>query len=90
MKLNVNELKSKLLNCEMSFEDLDNLMMNNGYYTVFDDGATDEIKRSGSVVYTATDTNEAEVIVSFNITIDNGEDEREEAFMLKVTDVEDF
>lgn len=90
MKLNVNELKNELLNCEMSFVDLDNFMMANGYYTVFEDGATDDIKFSKSVAYTATDTNEAEVIISFDITIDNAEDEAETAFELKVTDIEEF
>ena len=43
-----------------------------------------------NVIYTATDTNEAEVQIFFEITTDNGEDEAEEAFYLKVTDVQEF
>lgn len=72
-KLNAEEIKKELLNEEMSFTDLDNFMMENGYYTVFDEGATFDIKWCKNVIYTATDTNEAE-----------------EAFYLKVTDVQEF
>lgn len=74
----------------MSFVDLDNFMMDNGYYSIFDDNVTEQVKSSRSVVYTATDTNEAEIVISFDITIDNAEDEAETAFELKVTDIEEF
>ena len=66
-KLNVEEIKKELVNEEMSFTDLDNFMMESGYYSVFDDGATENIKQDK-----------------------NGEDEAEEAFYLKVTDVQEF
>lgn len=89
-KLNVEEIKKELVNEEMSFTELDNFMMENGYYTVFDEGATFDIKCGKNVIYTATDTNEAEVQIFFEITTDNGEDEAEEAFYLKVTDVKEF
>lgn len=89
-KLNAEEIKKELLNEEMSFTDLDNFMMENGYYTVFDEGTTFDIKWCKNVIYTATDTNEAEVQIFFEITTDNGEDEAEEAFYLKVTDVQEF
>lgn len=58
--------------------DLDNFMMESGYYSVFDDGVTADIKQDGNVVYTATDSNECEVQIFFEITTDNGEDEAEE------------
>ena len=86
----VEEIKKELVNEEMSFTELDNFMMENGYYTVFDEGATFDIKWGKNVIYTATDTNEAEVQIFFEITTDNGEDEAEEAFYLKVTDVQEF
>lgn len=89
-KMNVEELRSELLNEEMDFYKLDNFMMVNGYYSVFDDGVTADIKQDGNVVYTATDSNECEVQIFFEITIDNGEDEAEEAFVLKITGVEKF
>lgn len=88
--LNVEEIKKELVNEEMSFTDLDNFMMESGYYSVFDDGATENIKQDKNVVYTATDSNECEVQIFFEITTDNGEDEAEEAFYLKVTDVQEF
>ena len=58
--------------------------------SVVDDGATEEIKKDKNVVYTAVDTCECEVIINFTITIDNGEDECEEAFELLVTSIEKF
>ena len=89
-KMNVQELKEELLNNEMSFVALDNFMQKNGYWSVFDEGTTEEIKEDKNVVYTATDTNEAEVIIEFEITIDSAEDEAEENFELKVTSIEEF
>jgi hypothetical protein len=89
-KLNAEEIKKELLNEEMSFTDFDNFMMESGYYSVFDDGVTADIKQDGNVVYTATDSNECEIQIFFEITTDNGEDEAEEAFCLVVKDVQEF
>lgn len=92
MKLNVNELKKKLLNTEMTFMELDNYMMSNGYYSVFTDGdeVIADVKESKNVVYTAMDTNECEIEISFEITIDNGADEIISAFEMKIKEVEKF
>ena len=90
MKKNVNELKEMLLNKEISFTELDSTMMESGYYSVFDDGVTENIKASKNVIYTAKDTNECEISIDFEITIDNGEDEVDEAFYLKVLNIEIF
>jgi hypothetical protein len=87
-KLNVEEIKKGLLNEEMSFTELDNVMEENGYYSVFDDGVTENVKQDGNVVYTATDSNEYEVQIFFEITEDHGE--YEENFDMKVTDVQKF
>jgi hypothetical protein len=89
-KLNVNELKESLLNKEFSFIELDNFMSKNGYYSVLDDGVTSNIKQDLNVIYTALDTQECEVKIIFEITENNGEDEVEESFFLKVLDVEEF
>ena len=90
MKKNIEELKEMLLNEEMSFMLMDNIVSSYGYYTVFDAGITKDIKTDLNVVYTAKDTCEPEVKISFEIIIDNGEDEVEEAFYLKVTDIQKF
>nr|DAH61458.1 MAG TPA: hypothetical protein [Caudoviricetes sp.] len=86
MKTLANEIKS-LVNNEMSFAELDSYMVENGYYSVLDDGATDDIKADKCVYYTACDTNECEVRIRFEITIDCGEGEDPAAFILKVADV---
>lgn len=94
-KLNVEEIKKELTNKEISFEDLCNVMNENGYYQVLDDCYDNpqliiDIKKDNKVVFTAIDTGCAEIKVFFDIAIDNGLDEAKEAFILKVTDVQEF
>ena len=75
MKKNVNELREMLEGKELTFIELDNIMMENGYYSVFDEGATENIKWSQNVVYTAMDTKECEVCIDVVIKYDVGIDE---------------
>lgn len=86
----IEELKKVLENKEMSFMDLDNIMSENGFYSVLDDGVTEDVKADKKVVYTGAETGMCEVVVELEITIDSGEDEGSEAFYLKVTSVEKF
>ena len=94
MKKNINELREMLLGKEMSFMMLDNIMHKIcGYYSVFeiyDDGITKDIKNYLTAVYSAVDTNTAEIQLFFEITKDNAADETEENFYLKVTDIQEF
>lgn len=90
MKTLANEIKKALVNNEISFAELDSYMVENGYYSVLDDGVVEDIKADKCVCYTACDTNEAEVRISFEITIDCGEEEDTANFILKVTDVCEF
>ena len=94
MKKNIEELREMLLNKEMSFMMLDNIMHKIcGYYSVFeiyDDGITKDIKNYLTAVYTAVDTNTAEIQIFFEITKDNAANENEENFYLKVTDIQEF
>lgn len=87
-KKGIVELREELLNEEISFMNLDNKMMASGYYSVFNDGVTEDIKADGSVCYTALDTKSCEVIISFEITIDNAEDEADESFYMRVLNIE--
>lgn len=89
-KLTAQEINKELANKEMSFTELDNYMMNNGYQTVFNDGATKEIKEDLNVIYTAADTCECEIQINFKIAINNAEDYVEEDFILKVDGVYEF
>ena len=93
MKKNINELREMLLNKEMSFTMLDNIMHNSGYYSVFkiyDDGITKDIKNYLTAIYTAIDTNTAEIQLFFEITKDNAASETEENFRLRITDIQEF
>ena len=80
----------ELLNKEVSFVELDNVMVKNGFYSEADDEIMEDIKRDGNVVYTGVETGECEIKISFEITIDSGEGEGPEAFYLKITNVEKF
>nr|DAD93474.1 MAG TPA: hypothetical protein [Myoviridae sp. ct0wg9] len=90
MKTLANEIKKALVNKEMYFTELDSYMVENGYYSVLDDGATDDIKADKDVFYTACDTDVCEIKINFEITIGCGEDEDTANFILKVTDVCEF
>lgn len=90
MKTLANEIKKALVNKEMSFAEIDSYMVENGYYSVLDDSVTEDIKADKCVCYTACDTNECEIRISFEITIDCGEEEDPANFILKVTDVCEF
>lgn len=89
-KKTVSEMKNELIGRELSYMDLDNYMVQAGYYSNFDDGIAYDIKKDGNTVYVAKDSCEAEVQIFFDITIDSAEDEVEEAFCMRVTDVEKF
>lgn len=85
-KLNVKELRDELMGEEMKYNQLDNFMMENGYVSIENEGATEFIKDDQNIVYKAEDTLEYEVQIFFNII----EDEGGELFTLKVTDVQKF
>ena len=87
-KLNVTELSKELVGKEMSFMELDNFMMENGYRTVFESGIGENIQEDGNVVYTAEDTLEDEVQIFFNVL--ESTEENSDIFTLKVTSVEEF
>ena len=80
-------LRKALLDKEMRFIELDNIMEINGYCSLLDDGAISYIKRNLNVVYDAADTGEPELERSFIITEDTEVDEMEENFRLIITDV---
>ena len=94
MKKNINELRDILLNKEMSFTMLDSIMCKIcGYYSlyeIYDDGIIKDIKDYLPAVYTAVDTNTAEIQLFFEITKDNAANETEENFRLRITDIQEF
>lgn len=90
MKTLANEIKKALVNKEMYFSELDAYMVENGYYSVLDDGVVEDIKADKCVFYTACDTDVCEIKINFEITIDCGEEEDPANFILKVTDVCEF
>ena len=66
---------------------LDNILDHSGYYSVYYDDITKEIKQNLKVVYTAVDSGASEIEISFEITEDCGADEIEESFYLRVIDI---
>lgn len=86
----LENLRNELLGTEIDFVELDNYMMSEGFYTVFDDGATDNIKECENVAYMSKESGEWEVLISFKIIKDNEDDEPEENFVMKITEVENL
>lgn len=86
----MKRIEEELMNEEISFMELDNIMTENGFYSVLNDGIMEDIKRDGNVIYTGLESGECEIKISFAITIDSGEDEGPETFYLKVTSVQNF
>ncbi len=86
----LENLRKELLGQEMDFVELDNYMMSEGFYSVFDDGATDNIKECENVAYMSKESGEWEVLISFKIIKDNEDDEPEENFVMKITEVENL
>ena len=92
----LENLRSELVGEEMSFMKLDNYMMQEGFYSVWDDGITENIKQDKNVIYTCqeiendTVTNEISVQIFFDITINNGKNEAEESFYMKIKRIEKY
>ena len=63
--MNLNELVGK----KMSFTDLDDKMMDNGFYSIADDGVANEIKESGCAYYESKNGDLA-VVISFEVLAD--------------------
>ena len=88
--IKLNELRNDLGGKELSFIELDNYMVEHDYYSVLDDGIINQIKQDESVIYTNRITNEADIQIFFNIICNNGADEVEESFEIKIIEVEQF
>ena len=86
----LEKLKKELLGKEINFQELDAYMIKNSFYSVLDDEITDEIKHDKNVTYTCIKSGECEVLIKFEIIIDNGEDESEDNFILQVTGIENI
>ena len=81
----LENLRKELLNKELNFVELDNYMLKQGFYNV---ALIEDIKECLDVAYASKETDEVEIKIDFEITIDNAEDEPKEAFYLKVNKIE--
>ena len=83
----LENLKNELTGKELDFRDLDNILSSNNFYSLFDDNIIEDIKNDLEAIYTNTESNEAEIRVNFEIVYNNGSDEAEESFILKVLSI---
>lgn len=81
-----NELRKELVNKEINFLDLDEIMIERGYDSVFDIW---NMKKDKTVTYTKGDDT-CRVVIYFEITTDNEPNEIEENFELKVLKFEEL
>ena len=91
---NISNIKLKKIKLKMDITMLDSIMCKiAGYYplrAIYDDGIIKDIKDYLTAVYTAVDTNTAEIQLFFEITKDNAATESEENFRLRITDIQEF
>ena len=86
----LNNLKNELLGKELYFKDLDTILVSNNFYSLLDDNITEDIKSDLKAIYTNRESNEAEIIINFEIVYNNSSDESEESFILKVLSIDNI
>ena len=85
----MKNLKTELLGMELTLIELDNRMMEKGYYTIFNEGVLEEVLKDGNAVYLSTEDNETEILVSFKVKfLGDIENENLGESFLEVTDIE--
>ena len=84
--LNLNKLKNELVGFEVSCLELDNKLVESGFYSEFD-SYNDELIDSKCVCYTSTEDTEEGIMIDFEVAIEVGEDEVIIASELKVVDI---
>lgn len=82
-KLDIESIRKSLVNKEVTFCDLDSIMMDWNFYSNYDeDNRILEAKAEGEIYYLWSSDNETQVVINFIITADNEEDEGQEVFDL--------
>lgn len=90
-KLNSAEIRNLLAEYDyFTLRELDNIMMENGYYSVADDGCYQDCIDSLNIVYTAMNTNECEIQIFFNDIEETEEDEGLDQTIISNWTVEEF
>ena len=85
----MTNLKNELLGMELTLLELDNRMVGNGFYTIFDEGVLEEVLNDKSSAFLSTKDNETQILVSFEVLIlADKEVESLGASYLKITNVE--
>ena len=83
----INKLRNELLNKELSFLQLDNLMTNNNFYSCFEDDIIEYIHSNDEIFYLNIDTDKQ---YKFDIKITVSDDDLTENFYLKVLNIEEY
>lgn len=90
----LNELKDYFVGEEMTLLELSNAMMKFDFNSIFDEGDVNEFAESGSIVFTSGLKDENDEYIEYLVYLDiverNVDDEDEEIFTIKVTDIEIF
>lgn len=83
----INKLRNELLNKELSFLQLDNLMTNNNFYSCFENDIIEYIYSNNEIFYLKIDTDKQ---YKFDIKITVSDDDLTENFYLKVLNIEEY
>ena len=87
----MKNLKAELVGIELTLLELDNKMVERGYYTIFDEGVLEEVLVGKSSAFLSTKDNETQILVSFEVlSLADAEVESLGASYLKITDIENL
>ena len=84
----VKEINKDLKGKKLSFLELDNYMMVQGFYSIYNDGIEEQVKKDKNVVYTFIDNVKKEVIIYFDIVTYFSKEDFD--FSIKIISIEEF
>ena len=84
----VKEINKDLKGKKLSFLELDNYMMVQGFYSIYNDGIEEQVKKDKNVVYTFIDNVKKEVIIYFDIVTYFSKENFD--FSIKIISIEEF
>ena len=90
MKFNelIKELNNDLKEKKLSFLELNNYMMVQEFYSVYNDGIEEQVKKDKNVVYSFIDNVKKEVIIYFDIVTYFSKEDFD--FSIKIISLEEF
>lgn len=79
----LNKLKNELLNERFTLPELDDFIVRNDFFSIFNDGVVDEVLKDGNIAYDSF-VHEG-ILISFDVI-----EQKKEESLIKITDIENI